>query len=121
MRSAAALLVFTTLYADAYWIVQHKVLTHDRLDPIVSPGKVASHVHTVVGASNFGPTVSVETLQASNCTTAPVQKDKRRVFPKTSSTNSALTRLALCPVAIGHPNCTMLIRKAIIRLYLTFS
>ena len=121
IRSAAALLVFATLYADAYWIVQHKILTHDRLDPIVSPGKVGSHVHTVVGASNFGPTVSFESLQASNCTTAPIQKDKRRVFSKNSQTNDALIRLALCSVAIGHPNCTMLTRKAIIRLYLTFS
>lgn len=82
LRAAASFLALASLHANAYWIISHSILTHDRLDPIVSPGKVASHVHTVVGASNFGPTVSVESLQASNCTTAPVQKDKRYAVTK---------------------------------------
>ena len=31
----------------------HSDLLRTRLDPIVAPGKVSSHVHTVVGSSNF--------------------------------------------------------------------
>lgn len=65
------------LTANAFWIIAHGTLTRDRLDPIVDPGKVSSHVHTVVGASNFGPTLDTSLLQASDCTTAPVQDDKR--------------------------------------------
>lgn len=70
-------LVYAIPLVNAFWIIAHGTLTRDRLDPIVSPGKVSSHVHTVVGASNFGPTEDTDTLQASNCTTAPVQDDKR--------------------------------------------
>ncbi|KAL5487513.1 hypothetical protein ACEPAI_5621 [Sanghuangporus weigelae] len=61
---------------NAWWILAHDSLTQDRLDPIVTPGKVAYHVHNIIGSSGFGPTVSNESLQDANCTTAPVQADK---------------------------------------------
>jgi hypothetical protein len=73
---AAAVLVGPTL-TNAFWILTHGSLTHDRLDPLLSPGKVSTHVHTVVGASNFAPITTFDTLQSSECTTSPVQADKR--------------------------------------------
>ena len=66
--------------SQAFWILGHDSLTQDRLDPIVSPGQVSGHVHNIIGASNFGPEVSFESLTASNCTTSPVQADMRLVL-----------------------------------------
>lgn len=50
-------------------------LTTCRADPIVSPGGPASHVHTVMGASNFGLNATGETLRRSSCTTARLKGD----------------------------------------------
>ena len=50
-------------------------LMNGRVDPIVSPGTVSTHVHTVMGANNFGETVTGEDLRKSNCTTALVKGD----------------------------------------------
>jgi hypothetical protein len=46
-----------------------------RIDPIVSPGKIASHVHTILGGSNFGMSSTGEDLLKSNCTNANVKGD----------------------------------------------
>lgn len=45
-------------------------LTTCRADPILSPGGPSGHVHTVMGASNFGLNVTGELLRQSECTTA---------------------------------------------------
>lgn len=50
-------------------------LTTCRVDPIVSPGGPSPHVHTVMGASNFGFNVTGESLMQSRCTTAKVKGD----------------------------------------------
>jgi len=47
-----------------------------RLDPIVSPGGIASHVHAIHGGSNFGPSTTAEDLLASDCTSCGVKEDK---------------------------------------------
>jgi len=50
-------------------------LTTCRADPIISPGGPSSHVHTVMGASNFGFNVTGESLRESKCTTALPKAD----------------------------------------------
>lgn len=50
-------------------------LTTCRADPIVSPGQTSAHVHTVMGASNFGLNSTGESLKESSCTTAMVKGD----------------------------------------------
>ncbi|KAK4123484.1 WSC-domain-containing protein [Parathielavia appendiculata] len=50
-------------------------LTTCRADPIVSPGSPSSHVHTIMGASNFGLNATGESLRQSSCTTAKVKGD----------------------------------------------
>ncbi|KAL2024456.1 hypothetical protein VTK56DRAFT_8267 [Thermocarpiscus australiensis] len=50
-------------------------LTTCRADPIVFPGGPSSHVHTVMGASNFGFNVTGESLRQSRCTTAKPKAD----------------------------------------------
>ncbi|KAF6835857.1 hypothetical protein CMUS01_05638 [Colletotrichum musicola] len=52
-----------------------KELVRTRVDPIVSPGKTASHVHGVMGGSNFGVSATGETLSQSKCTNAMINGD----------------------------------------------
>lgn len=47
-----------------------------RVDPVVNPGAISGHVHTVMGASNFGMVATGESLKESNCTTALPKADK---------------------------------------------
>ncbi|RPD60379.1 WSC-domain-containing protein [Lentinus tigrinus ALCF2SS1-7] len=47
-----------------------------RLDSIVSPGGIGTHVHSIVGASRFKNTYDADDLMQSKCTTIPVQPDK---------------------------------------------
>ena len=43
-----------SLGAPDHWILTHaQTLLLGRVDPIVNPGAISSHVHNVVGASNF--------------------------------------------------------------------
>ncbi|KAJ6492538.1 hypothetical protein C8R47DRAFT_432028 [Mycena vitilis] len=59
-------------------------LVQERIDPIISPGIVPSqHVHTIHGASNFGPNSTYESLRASSCTSCEVMQDHSNYwFPK---------------------------------------
>lgn len=50
-------------------------LTTCRADPIISPGTASAHVHTIMGASNFGLNVTGEHLRKSECTTALPKAD----------------------------------------------
>lgn len=48
----------------------------ERADPIVSPGEVASHVHTIMGGSGFGFDMTHDSTQASDCNSCSVVEDK---------------------------------------------
>jgi imidazolonepropionase-like amidohydrolase len=50
-------------------------LVHERLDPVVTPGYVSPHMHTVLGGSNFAATYDYDDLRNSSCTTMPVTQD----------------------------------------------
>lgn len=49
-----------------------------RLDPIVNPGQLGSHVHRVHGSSYFTPQLisAPEAQKLANCSTTPIQDDK---------------------------------------------
>ena len=48
-----------------------------REDPIISPGSVSSHVHTVIGGNAFSPSMlDQQALQQSTCTTSQVKNDR---------------------------------------------
>jgi hypothetical protein len=53
----------------------NKHLTQGRMDPIVSPGKISTHVHTVMGGSNPGMNSTSDSLILSRCTNAKIQGD----------------------------------------------
>ena len=46
-----------------------------RADPIVNPGKVAGHLHTIMGGNGFDFTMDYEQALNSTCSTCAVTKD----------------------------------------------
>ncbi|KAG5643284.1 hypothetical protein DXG03_001251 [Asterophora parasitica] len=73
----ALILLSAISAANAYWLMGiENFITTERLDPIVSPGGVAGHVHSVLGASNFGAEVTTAKLRESQCTSIPIAEDK---------------------------------------------
>ncbi|WVQ81576.1 hypothetical protein IAT38_003700 [Cryptococcus sp. DSM 104549] len=62
--------------ADPFWIVQHgPAVVTSRLDPLISPGEVSGHVHSVVGSSAFSSNYDYDKSRAGKCTTANVGDD----------------------------------------------
>ncbi|KAK5662979.1 hypothetical protein OQA88_6391 [Cercophora sp. LCS_1] len=47
-----------------------------RMDPLVSPGEVAQHVHHIHGSSGFSETAGYEDLVNAECTSCAVTQDK---------------------------------------------
>ncbi|KAJ3838042.1 hypothetical protein F5878DRAFT_620612 [Lentinula raphanica] len=91
---------------NAYWLMaSNNILTTQRLDPIVNPGQVSTHVHSVLGGSAFGPCINTITLQGSNCTSVPVQQDKSNYwYPDGSFTSVSgnAVMYVLVPVSFSY-------------------
>ncbi|CAK5271093.1 unnamed protein product [Mycena citricolor] len=85
------LLLLEARRCSAYWLMAaNNILTSQRLDPVVSPGRVSTHVHSVVGGSNFGLNTSTAALRASACTSVPIPEDRSDYwFPCCSDRGSA--------------------------------
>ncbi|KAJ3481965.1 hypothetical protein NLI96_g7305 [Meripilus lineatus] len=80
LRVPAALSVLAAalpLASATHWIFGGtRPVVNTRLDPIVNPGTVSSHVHTVAGASGFSPNYDYNALVNSKCSTISVPQDK---------------------------------------------
>lgn len=48
----------------------------ERVDPLLSAGKVSNHVHSVVGGNGFAPTMDFAQTQKSTCSTVRLKPDK---------------------------------------------
>ena len=73
---AATVLASLTSPVAAFWRMPCPGrLVLERIDPIISPGKVSGHVHTVSGGSGFGFTTSYAQQRASACSSCPVKQD----------------------------------------------
>ncbi|KAB5539308.1 hypothetical protein GE09DRAFT_313649 [Coniochaeta sp. 2T2.1] len=69
------LLLFASQTA-AFWILGcGKPVAIERIDPIVSPGAVSDHVHSIMGGNAFDWTLDFDKTQTSTCTTCGVSKD----------------------------------------------
>ncbi|KAL9098234.1 MAG: hypothetical protein Q9163_006073 [Psora crenata] len=73
--TAAAVLSFAG-GSEAFWRMNCGLIQTGRVDPIISPGKVASHVHKIAGAANIGLSSTYESLQQADCTSCEIQADK---------------------------------------------
>lgn len=118
MPSSATLLVSALALisqAQAFFILDHAPLVRTRLDPIVNPGAISSHVHNVVGGSRFGKDYSYDDLFSSRCTTAAVSVDKVQQFSDLPlrHDNTILTRPCSSAVQLlGAPALLLRARQA---------
>jgi hypothetical protein len=63
-------------YNSAWHLDYIPTLVEERLDPIVNPGELSGHFHTVIGGSKFGASFSFGEYNSAACTTCPVSADK---------------------------------------------
>ena len=71
------LLVFLTSPASAFWRMECRgVAGFARIDPMVSPGVPANHMHVFAGSGGLTDTATYDDLTASNCTSCMVTQDK---------------------------------------------
>ncbi|TKA82437.1 hypothetical protein B0A49_00036 [Cryomyces minteri] len=61
---------------DAFWRMNCAVIQTGRVDPVVNPGKLAAHAHTIIGASNIGVNATHDSLLNSACTSCEITADK---------------------------------------------
>lgn len=61
---------------NAFWRMGCSTILSGRIDPIVNPGKLSTHSHTIVGGSNIGIDSSYESMINSACTSCEIQADK---------------------------------------------
>ncbi|KAL1752760.1 hypothetical protein FB107DRAFT_219325 [Schizophyllum commune] len=75
--TALALSVALAPVAKGFFLmgVQNYLAT-ERVDPIMYPGNVSNHVHTIMGGSNFGLDTNISALRDSECTSMPIAQDK---------------------------------------------
>ncbi|KAJ7596656.1 hypothetical protein C8J56DRAFT_918004 [Mycena floridula] len=75
--AVAASLLSLAEQGHAFWRLPcNSRLIVERADPIVNPGAVSGHVHTVSGASGFGLNSTYQQMRDSDCTSCMVQQDK---------------------------------------------
>lgn len=60
----------------AFWRMGCSTIINGRIDPIVNPGTLSFHSHTIVGGSNIGIDSSYESMINSACTSCEIQADK---------------------------------------------
>ena len=71
-----ALLATFTSTTSAFWRMPcPSRLIQERIDPIVYPGYVSAHVHTVSGGNGFGFNMTFAQARASECSSCPIKED----------------------------------------------
>lgn len=78
MKTRTALAILAALGGvDAFWRMEcHGTVGVARVDPLVSPGEVAQHVHAIHGSSGFSESATYEDLVGGDCTSCAVRQDK---------------------------------------------
>ena len=101
ISTALAVIAALLAPASAFWRMPCPGrLTLERIDPLVFPGVVSPHVHTVSGASGFGFETSYEQLRESACSSCPVKQDLSAYWtPKLYWTNEDYTQFVDVPQA----------------------
>ncbi|KAG9087807.1 hypothetical protein FRC07_012734, partial [Ceratobasidium sp. 392] len=103
---AAGVLLAAVASAESDFFVQNQIRTigHNRMDPLVYPGKNGPHLHTIVGGSKFdADCTTADCLHQSKCSSSSIQTDK-----------SAYWSPALM---YKHPNGSMSAMRSQTRIY----
>jgi len=76
IASAALGLLAYAAPGYAYWRMScpGRVAT-ERIDPIVAPGQVSAHVHTVSGGNALNFSMDYADTQTSECSSCPIKQD----------------------------------------------
>ncbi|KAL8690092.1 MAG: hypothetical protein Q9224_004488 [Gallowayella concinna] len=61
---------------DYYFTFGSGSLVEERLDPLLNPGALSGHVHSVVGGNAFASSMDFEATQRSSCTSVDIIPDK---------------------------------------------
>lgn len=69
-------LVVLASHAHAFWRMGCSKIMDARMDPVVFPGIVSPHTHTIVGGSNIGIHSTLDSMLNSDCTSCEIQADK---------------------------------------------
>ncbi|GAB7345585.1 hypothetical protein MBLNU457_3887t1 [Dothideomycetes sp. NU457] len=74
--SAASGLVALAAPAHAFWRMPcpGRLIT-ERADPIINPGGISGHVHTIAGGNGFNFTMDYDSTQTSTCSSCPIKQD----------------------------------------------
>ena len=74
--AAASSLAAFAAPAQAFWRMPcpGRLMT-ERVDPIVNPGTMSGHVHTIAGGNGFNINMDYNDTQASGCSSCPIQQD----------------------------------------------
>ena len=76
ITTALALLVTAAAPAAAFFKVPcTSPVVVERADPVISPGKVSSHAHTVMGGNGFGFSMNYAQARAASCSTCKAKGD----------------------------------------------
>lgn len=78
-----AVVLFSITARAANWNTDVGILVTERLDPIISPNGVASHMHSIIGGSAFGAAYNQPDLMKSACSTFPISIDKSNYWHPT--------------------------------------
>lgn len=61
---------------DYYFTFGSSALVMERLDPLINPGALSGHVHSVIGGNAFAASMDFGTTQSSTCTSIDIIPDK---------------------------------------------
>ncbi|KAF2208353.1 hypothetical protein CERZMDRAFT_49511 [Cercospora zeae-maydis SCOH1-5] len=79
----AALILSLLSHVDAFWRMNCALVQRGRIDPLVSPGAIAGHTHSIMGGSNIGINATFDSLSNSECSSCEITADKSAYWSPT--------------------------------------
>jgi hypothetical protein len=76
MQFSFLLLATASVMPSNAFLLMARLLAYERLDSIVQPGTVSSHVHSLVGNNHFRQTFDPSIWADANCSTIQIQENK---------------------------------------------
>lgn len=75
-KAPLGLLALYAAEASAFWrMMCPSRVVQQRADPIMSPGEVAGHVHTISGGNGFKFEMNYDDARNSDCSSCPIKQD----------------------------------------------
>lgn len=62
--------------SQAFWRLSCGTVQTSRIDPIINPGAISTHVHKIAGASNVNQGSTYDSLLQAKCSSCEIQDDK---------------------------------------------